>query len=361
VFLLASILLASILLTLAAAPGRALADPAIRVGLLRSVVLDLGKRITTLAIADSSLADVLVVADRELLVQGKRVGTTSLVVWDASGGRTAYELSVIRGFVADQILLEVKVAEATTSALRELGVDFLLRKVGTNQERAVAVYGGAVSTPSIPLSIGEQATAVVRYAKAGEDLEALVHALEESGKVRLLANPNLACTSGETATFLSGGEIPIPVAQPTASGSVAVTIVWREFGVKLAFKPTVLDSDLVRIEVAPEVSNLDYTNAISFSGFVIPALRTRKAATTVELRHGQSVILGGLRSEADTQIESAVPVLGNLPLLGALFRRTSHRREDTELMILVSPRVVRPYGPGESPPALFDRVPERTP
>src|SRR5690606_8062510 len=174
---------------------------------------------------------------------------------------------------------------------------------------------------------------------SGDDfVNAALDALAEEGLVNLLAEPNLTALSGETASFLAGGEFPIPI----DSDDDGLTIEFKEFGISLAFTPTVLSSNRISLRVRPEVSDLSENGAITINGLTIPALATRRAETTVELGSGQSFAIGGLLS---TDIESAVskyPGLGDLPILGSLFRSTRFQRNETELVILVTPYLVRP-------------------
>jgi pilus assembly protein CpaC len=155
--------------------------------------------------------------------------------------------------------------------------------------------------------------------------------------------------NGEKASFLVGGEIPIPVSQSVSAGTAFFTIEWKEFGVRLGFTPTVMDDGLVRLAVNPEVSSLDYANAVTFSGFNIPAIRTRKASTTVELKDDETFVIGGLLNSTETELVSKIPLLGSIPLLGAFFRNTSSSTSETELMILISPKIVQPLQASEIP------------
>jgi pilus assembly protein CpaC len=165
-------------------------------------------------------------------------------------------------------------------------------------------------------------------------------ALEAKGVVRTLARPNLVALSGEKASFLAGGEFPYPVPQAASNGITTVTLEFRKYGVKLDFTPNVQDSGLIRLEVEPEVSKLDQTNSIRVSGFVIPGLITRTTHTTVELRDGASLAIGGLYQRDYQNDQQQLPVLGDIPVLGSLFRSTRWRRAETELIIIVTPRLV---------------------
>jgi pilus assembly protein CpaC len=348
------------------------------VQLRKSLLLDLGQVVETVSIADPELADFVVAAQTQVLIQGKKQGTTSLVVWTRGGQARMYDLEVQRGFAYKQIMLNVRVAEINQSTLSEYGLDYLVRQFGAG-DRSAGIFSGGVGQPAIPLAAGssdasgteiprvgqtfpDEASLVFRYLKAGEQFEVLIHALEQKGLLKVLARPNLVCVDGKEASFLAGGEIPIPVAQTSAGGGTSVTIEWREFGVKVGFVPTVVDSDLVNLKVEPEVSSLDFNNAIAIGGFVVPALRTRRAATEVELRGGESLVVGGLKSSGERSVVNKIPILGDIPLLGYLFQSRSKATESNELMILVSPRIVTPLPPGQEPPLPWEgpQTPKRS-
>jgi pilus assembly protein CpaC len=165
-----------------------------------------------------------------------------------------------------------------------------------------------------------------------------VDALKEDGLVKVLAEPNLITLSGQSANFLAGGEFPVPV--PQGLGTVAIE--YKSFGVGLVFLPTVLSKDRINIQVSPEVSDLDFTNAVEFQGFVVPGLRTRRVTTTIELGDGQSFAIAGLLRENMRSISSKIPLLGDIPILGALFQSKRFQKEESELIIIVTPHLVKP-------------------
>jgi pilus assembly protein CpaC len=155
----------------------------------------------------------------------------------------------------------------------------------------------------------------------------IIRAMQQNGALRALAEPNLIAMDGQVASFLAGGEFPIPVIQGGGGGSnSSVTIVFKEYGVRLNFKPTIIDEDHIRLELEPEVSTIDFANGVRFQGFVVPALRTRRARTGVELRDGQSFALAGLLDNSETRNLSKVPVVGDIPIIGNLFKSTQFRR-----------------------------------
>ena len=175
---------------------------------------------------------------------------------------------------------------------------------------------------------------------------AVLKALQSTGGFQSLAEPNLIAYNGQEASFLAGGEYPVPVVQG-ATGTV--TVVYKEFGVRLNFRPTIA-GDVIRLKVRPEVSALDFTNGVTLQGFRIPALTSRRAETDVELRDGQSFAIAGLLDNVRQDDGAAIPILSKLPIIGSLFKSKSERAEETELMVLITPRLVRPLNPDEVPP-----------
>src|SRR4029079_2054716 len=178
----------------------------------------------------------------------------------------------------------------------------------------------------------------------------IIRAMQQNGALRALAEPNLIAMDGQVASFLAGGEFPIPVIQVGGGGSnSSVTIVFKEYGVRLNFKPTIIDEDHIRLELEPEVSTLDFANGVRFDGFVIPALRTRRAKTGVELRDGQSFALAGLLDNNETQTLSKVPGLGDVPILGNLFKSKQFQKNESELMFIVTAQMVQPVNRDDVP------------
>ena len=174
----------------------------------------------------------------------------------------------------------------------------------------------------------------------------MLRALEQKGGFQSLAEPNLIAYNGQEASFLAGGEFPVPVVQGGTSNSV--TVVFKEFGIRLNFTPTIA-GDVIRLKVRPEVSTLDFANGITLSGFRIPALTTRRAETDVELRDGQSFAIAGLLDNTTQDDAQAIPILSKLPIIGYLFKSKTSRAEQTELMVLITPRLVHPMNPDEVP------------
>jgi pilus assembly protein CpaC len=182
---------------------------------------------------------------------------------------------------------------------------------------------------------------VAGYTGRNLDINGLIDALANENLITVLAEPNLTAMSGETANFLAGGEFPVPVAQSGANAG-AITVEFKKFGVGLAFTPTVLENGRVNLKVRPEVSQLSPVGGVQVSGFTIPALTTRRAETTVELSSGQSFAIAGLLQNNATQDASKIPFLGDVPVLGALFKSDRYRRNETELVIVITPYLVRP-------------------
>ena len=236
--------------------------------------------------------------------------------------------SVLTVRASSEVVLEVRVLEATRSSLQDIGFSGTITNGKTTFAYGNGLIGG--SQPSGILSLS---------GKVGEfSIDAALAALEEKGMVRTLARPNLVALSGEKASFLAGGEFPYPVPQ----GIDQITIQFRSYGVKLSFLPTVQDNGLIRLQVAPEVSQLDPANSVRINGINVPGLITRRADTTVELKNGDSLALGGLFQHNYDNTLRQFPLLGDLPVLGTLFRSSRWKRSETELVIIVTPRLVQP-------------------
>jgi pilus assembly protein CpaC len=182
----------------------------------------------------------------------------------------------------------------------------------------------------------------------GGNTLSMIRALQTQGALRELAEPNLIAMDGQQASFLAGGEFPVPIVQ-SGAGQNSVSIVFKEYGIRLSFKPTIIDEDHIRLELEPEVSTIDFSNGVKFDGFLIPALRTRRAKTAVELRDGQSFALAGLLDNSETKSLSQVPVLGEIPILGALFKSKSFQKNETELMFIVTAQLVKPMNRDDLP------------
>jgi pilus assembly protein CpaC len=241
---------------------------------------------------------------------------------------------------SQQVLLEVRFAEVQRTAMAELGgnFDYFLN----DGENIVEIITGAGLPPS---TFGSAAGLV-----SGGDwsLAAAIDVLERDGVLRTLAEPNLVALSGDTASFLAGGEIPIPVAQSAAieGGNTLVTVQFKAFGVGLSFTPTVIATDLVNLELITEVSAIDDTVSVVANSIAVPGFKVRRTNTTVEMRDGQSFAIAGLLQDEFEDGIRRIPGLGNIPILGALFRSTDYQQRQTELVVIVTVRLVAP-GSGE--------------
>lgn len=225
-----------------------------------------------------------------------------------------------------QVLLEVRFVEATRDVIKELGVGVLTQRAGDFAFQS----GAAIASPAF--------SGVLQGRFGNTALDTQIDALEEKGVIRTLAEPNLVSMSGETASFLAGGEFPIPVS--IENGQIAIE--FRQFGVGLSFTPTVLDDGIINLKVAPEVSQLDNTNSVRVGGVEVPALRVRRANTTIELRNSQSFAIAGLLQNESSNRKTQTPWIGDIPVLGSLFRSTRYQKAETELVIIVTPRLVQP-------------------
>jgi pilus assembly protein CpaC len=212
---------------------------------------------------------------------------------------------------------------------------------GKNDDNIIrsAVTAAGVLTGTAPFGF-----LVGRLIAGGLSTDVLINALEQKGMARSLAEPNLVALSGDTASFLAGGEFPIPV--PGSLGTVGIE--YKRYGVGLAFTPTVLGDGLINVKIEPEVSQLDTSNPVQVAGISVPPLIVRRASTTVELRDGQSFVIGGLLQSQGQTAQQQLPWLGDIPVLGALFSSRSYQKNETDLAIIVTPRLVRPARPGDS-------------
>ncbi len=241
-----------------------------------------------------------------------------------------------------QVNLQVRIAEVSRDVSRAIGVNLLTRDATGGFQFGIAqnVTGGTIGRGAPLTGIGTGLNTSLNFAGRllGLDILSALDLAETDGLATTLAQPNLTALSGETASFLAGGEIPIPISQALGT----VTVEYKRYGVSLAFSPTVLSDGRISMRVAPEVSQLSDVGAVRLNGFNVPGLTTRRAETTLELGSGQSFIIGGLLSQTSSNTINKAPFLGDIPILGALFRSTNYRRQKTELVIVVTPYLVRP-------------------
>ena len=294
-----------------------------------------------------------VVADRALQI-AKAVTPTRPVI------------NAMRVASSQQVMLKVRFLEATRDAGRDLGLNWYVansagtRGFNTGLGAPSQVGQSPLPTPGgIPLfqtagifaggstfsPFGVALANLVNGSTASVDL--LITALERKGLVRRLAEPDLVALSGDTASFLAGGEVPVPIVQPSSGSTPLITVEYKPFGVQLTFAPTVLANGVINLRLSPSVSELDFINAVTVSGFRIPALTKREARTTIELRDGQSFAIAGLLQTEGLRNISQLPWLGSVPVLGALFRSSSYQQRETDLVVIVTPHLVQPAAPGQ--------------
>ena len=380
----------------------------------RSTVIRTERSIQRVSVSTPEIADALVTAPRELLVHGKAPGTISVLVWGDNGRITSYEVIVRRDLtplegqirrqfpnepisvavngkdvvlsgvvsakhvidsakslavgyvekpenvvnmmrqtdnpVTNQVMLKVRFAEVSRSAMQELGVNFFGGPTGdkgwmgrtTTQQFAAPVYDvdkKAWITPNFLNIFGFMTE---------EGIGATIQALKGKGLFESLAEPNLVTQDGKEASFLAGGEFPYPVVQGGGANQ-SVTIVFKEFGVRLRFTPTITGGGYVHLKVAPEVSTLDFGNAVVLEGFRVPALSTRRTETEVELRDGQTFAISGLIDRNMNETLRRVPGIGDIPILGYLFRSQAYQKNNTELVVMITPYIVQRDSPGVTP------------
>jgi pilus assembly protein CpaC len=339
------------------------------------------------SIADPAIAEAIIVSPTELVVNGKALGSTSLLLWDASGSPRLYAVEVtadaaalerylksvmpaesisvtangsavaLSGRVSNsdiatqalsiaektgvsvidnlqappaiQVLLEVRIAEINRTALRRLST-----QIAALNPQSLDPADAAIETVSDGL-------VVLSLLNVGDSLGAVIRALSSRGELRTLAEPNLLTLPGKEAYFLAGGEFPYPSVQG-GTGNNAVIIVFKEFGVRLRFTPTLARGGAIRLHLAPEVSSLDFANALVISGFTIPSLLTRRTETDIELMPGQHLAIAGLLDNSALQNISKIPILGDIPILGQLFRSRDVRQRRSELVVIVTPHLVQP-------------------
>jgi len=377
------------------------------------VTLDVGTQqllrqkqpIRRVAVANPAIADVSVINARELLLNGKNTGVTSLMIWtrDSKSQPQQYKVTVaarsISGSTSDllthrdavlaagtsassgsgagggdsgngaaqtvadhttvavdtQVMSQVKIVDISRQALQEFGINF----AHANKSGVMGVFtpGGISGVESTAVGTGSSTAGstitsgtgflpianAFNFLYAGSSYLGALSVLENKGLARTLAEPSLTATSGQTATFLAGGEFPFPTVQNGGTnGNATITIQFKEFGIRLNLTPTVLARNRIALKVAPEVSELDPNNGISLNGVTVPGLNVRRTDTTVELGDGETFVISGLVSNNLTNNVDKVPWIGDVPVLGAFFRNTSVKRNERELIMVVTPHLVRP-------------------
>jgi pilus assembly protein CpaC len=362
-------------------------------------VIRVDRPVTDILVGSPEVADVMALSDRSVYVLGRKLGSTSLALYGenkqliavmdltvtpdlptlrqrlheimpteridvraanesvvlsgpvSSGSQLKQALAMAESFApgkvtnmlvlsgGQQVMLAVRFAEVQRTAAKELGLSTNIRY--SAGDSALAIATGVVPALA-PFAAVRGVLNVGNWT-----IDALLNALEQKGIIKTLAEPNLIAMSGETASFLAGGEFPIPVGVDDANGRSRITIEFKEFGVKLAFTPTVVGGDVINLVVKPEVSAIDRANGITVAGLVIPGLTVRRAHTTVDLRHGESFAIAGLIRSNFADTVDQFPGVGNVPILGSLFRSSAFQREETELVIIVTPYLARAARPGQ--------------
>jgi pilus assembly protein CpaC len=379
----------------------------------RSLVITSPTRIKRVSLADPNVAEAVVVTPYQVLLNGKAPGGVSLLLWDESDQSQAFEVSVdidVLGLsqkirevfpsepvqvetskdvvmlsgkvssaaVADKILevvknstpkvtslmqvpvapageimLQVRFAEVNRSVVSQLGIN-LLHNFGSKMPFLTTTQQFA------PPQLGQQSSGTNNFTisdllnvfvlRPDIDLAATIKALQQQNVLEILAEPNLMTASGKDASFLAGGEFPFPILQAATGGSFAgITIQFKEFGVRLNFTPTLTADGQIHLKVRPEVSSLDFTNALTIQGFFIPALSTRRVESEMDLADGQSFAIAGLMDNRVTEQLSKIPGIGDIPVLGKLFQSRNRTKSNDELLVVVTPRIVKPLSSDQIP------------
>ncbi|QQE84919.1 type II and III secretion system protein family protein [Pseudomonas putida] len=327
--------------------------------------------ITRAAVGDPKVADVQPSGDRAVLVTAVGQGNTTLMLWTACAPGPHRAMLFVKGQASaamaetglppsldpelpSQVQADIRFVEVRRTKYKEAGArlffsgsnNSLIGSPGTVPGTSVTPGAVPVTSPQIPLNNG---VFNIVWGGGSSRFLAAINALENSGFAYTLARPSLTVLSGLTASFLAGGEIPIPV--PSA-GSDNFSIEYKEFGVRLALTPTVISRDRITLKVAPEVSELDYTNAVTIGGTSVPGLSIRRTDTSISLADGESFIISGLVGNNTRSAVDKLPGLGNLPILGAFFRQSALVREETELLMIVTPHLVQPLAANARLPEL---------
>lgn len=413
--------LAALLAAVTVASAAEMRTEELRLSVGRSAVIDYPADVARISTSNPEVVDAVAVSKREILLNAKAFGMSSVVVWSRAGDRTFFAVTVepnlepmrkllkqsfpgesidvhaakdsvaITGKVSSaaiseralalvapmaksvvnnlqvtpagadkQIVLRVKFAELNRNAATQFGVNLISTgflntpgRISTGQFSSATpstlkgVIPGGVAGTTSEFSISD-ALNVFAF-RPDLNLTTLIRALQTEGLLQILAEPNLVTTEGKQASFLVGGEFPVPVLQG-GSNAGAVTIQFREFGIRLSFLPVSTPYDTIKLYVKPEVSTIDMANAVTFAGFTIPALASRRMETNVELGLGQSFVIAGLLDDRVTETMMRIPGLSHIPLLGALFKSRSENKAKTELIVMVTPEITQAIRQGEPRP-----------
>ena len=328
----------------AQAPGDTITRIDLPVG--RSYPVTTNDPITRVSVANPDIADAVVVGERDVVINAKTNGETDIILWITNEPRRHYRIEVRSPPDQQAVLLSVRVAEVRKDALTELGVNGLYRngnvRAGTGILNTDNIFDKTTGDITLP-STARFATVLSDFGT--KNFLAFIDAQAQKGRAKLLAEPNLLAGNRDTASFLEGGEFPVPIAQPNQNGSATITVQFREFGIRLNFMPEIVSDSLIKLRVNPEVSSLDFKNGVVLSGFRIPALRTRRTSTTVDVKRNESLIISGLFSEDRERTRTGIPFLMDIPVLGALFGTSNWTTSEQELLILVTPTLVNPNAP----------------
>ncbi len=398
---------------LAAATGSGQSAEELRLTVGKSVVIDYPSDIRQISTSSADIVDASPVTTREILLHGKGLGNATLVVWSKTGERTFYNVTVelnldplrkilkdtfpneqivpqssreslsLNGVISSkdvgdravalagpfaknvvnnmqlgnppvekQVLLRVKFAELDRSKAEQYGINWI-SQVGQTQMFASTQQSSINSTTnSSGQNVVSVASALNIFAFDPKlNLGAFIQALQSENILEILAEPNLMTTNGKEAYFLVGGEFPVPVLQG-GGNSGAVTVQFREFGIRLRFTPLITGNGTIKLHLTQEVSTLDAANGVTFNGFAIPAIATRRTESDVELGEGQSFAVSGLLDNRDTESFSKLPFLSSIPVLGTLFKSKLVKKNRTDLVLLVTPEVTTPLGPNDPRPEI---------
>lgn len=384
------------------------------VPLNKSIVLERPTGVRRISISNGDIAEAVAVSSTEILLNGKSSGETNLIVWDPKGTRSTFDVHVVsdskdlnyvraelarelgpsvsiafegnsaflRGTVPDliaadraykiasvlgkvvnllrvqvppsapQILLKVRFATVSRTAAQQYGFNIFSQNQKGIANATTTQFGQYPSLTSPYTGSSFQDLLNIFYFRPDLNIGAYIQALEEKNILQILAEPNLLTISGQDASFLAGGEFPFPTIQGGAAGIGQITIQFKEYGIRLNFNPIVTPRGTILLKVTPEVSSLDYTNGLTVSGYTVPGLSTRRVQTEVELENKQSFLIAGLLDNQITEQLNKVPGLASIPVLGKLFASKSYQKNDTELVVVVTPELVRPVPEGGKLPEI---------
>jgi pilus assembly protein CpaC len=311
----------------------------------RSYPITSAAPVTRVSVANPAIADVVVIGERDLVINARQAGETDVIIWTGEA-RRHYRVIVNPPVDRRQISLGIVFAEVRKDAFRQLGISALYRDRNVRLGTGIFRSDNSIDKATGDVTISPESNFFTALTDFGSnDVLALIETEASRGNARLLARPNMLAANRQEGTFLAGGEIPVPIAQPGPGGQTFVTISYREFGIRLRFTPEILNDSLITLAVRPEVSSLDYTNAVTIAGFRVPALRTRRVETTVDVRPNQSLIISGLMNEEREKVKNGIPFLMDIPILGNLFSSTRWQSLQSELLVVVTPTIVDPNRP----------------